>query len=105
MLHGMTKKKKDTLVYIFMKRTVSSMFTVYNSHLLLELALPVSHNYTTLQLKKTGSLECNHSWRKNRRSHVLVLNFLSYPQHMRAAHDIEVVTKAAKCQGSLRGLF
>ena len=30
------------------------LFTVhiYNSHLLLELALPVSHNCTTLQLKK-----------------------------------------------------
>ena len=27
------KKKKDTLVYVFMKRTVNSMFTVYSSHL------------------------------------------------------------------------
>lgn len=35
-------------------------------------------------IKKKDGSECNHSWRGNRRSHFLVLNFHSYPQHRRA---------------------
>ena len=81
--HSQKKRHFSGSIY---EKTYQSM-QLY-SHLLLELALTVSHKCTTFQSNKKDGLEWNHSRRRNRRSHFLVLNFHSYPRPVRAARDV-----------------